>query len=90
MKLHFKMIETGLNSGILPDSQHFSSSLKLNKYNTINLWWVMPVSASAGSGSGSWQVLFKNNTVMLDGDDFGECVAPPFSALAVKIKVVIL
>lgn len=50
----------------------------------------MPVSASAGSGSGSWQVLFKNNTVMLDGDDFGECVAPPFSALAVKIKVVIL
>lgn len=43
----------------------------------------MPVSASAGSGSGSWQVLFKNNTVMLDGDDFGECVAPPFSALVV-------
>lgn len=33
---------------------------------------------------------FKNNTVMLDGDDFGECVMLPFSTLAVKIKVVIL
>lgn len=62
MKWHFKRMETGFNSDILPDAQHFFSLPKINKHSTINLWWVMPVAAGAGSSSGSRLALCEDNS----------------------------